>query len=536
MPKKKNLLSEEKKIILDGVSTGVIDSKDLWKYTVALTDFAVPYRAICEDHTSPWHLFCDTYFQKYQVAVAMGPRGGGKTHLVSRVIATMLTTIPSIEIACVAAIQKQADRCSNYVQKWISNPVISDLNMVIRPNQREKELSNGARYDQLVGTMTGSNSPHPQKLFIDEVDLMNLMVLEELKMVPMSSMGIVAQTLYISSRKSGFGPMQKLIDNADELGAKIYAWCWKEVSEPCPDWRSGTKKTMYEGIDPETKNPIVFEAFDKCNKCPLLYECRGDIKNSTGWIPIDDTIREYNILDKDTWLAQKCCRKPRSGIGILSEFRVDDNVDNVDYDPDRPIDLVWDWGTTAHTVCLFVQEDIEDQRNIVKIPFEYRATRSAPVRQHGEAVREICKTYGIIPRKILSDSAAVQQILDLKDLDYNFYSQIRGVPKRQIEETIPLLKRLLRRVDDSPGLKIDANCNGLIKELLGWERDYKTGKPKDRNCDGIDALRYWCMDREQTPDVSIVILGDEDDSSNPKDYGIPDRFVDTGRDYDYLND
>lgn len=539
MSKKNIILPDEEEIILNALHNGIHSDEELWSFNVALTDHIIPYRSICEEegHVSPWHLFSDTFFQRYQVGAAIGPRGGGKTDLVSRVIAQMMIAYPGIELACVAAVQRQADRCSGYVQKWLSNRIINKLGLLTKLNQREKHLSNGSKYDQLVGTVAGSNSPHPNILFCDEVDLMNPAALEELKMVPMTSCGIKAQMLQISSRKSAMGPMQKLIDDAANIGTKTYIWCWKEVSEPCPDWRSGTKTTIYEGIHPHTKQPILFEAFDKCSKCPLLWECRGDIKKSTGWIPIDDAIREFKTTDTDTWRNQKCCVKPRTGVGIYVEFSIDDHVDEVPYDPDRPTDLVWDWGTGgADTVCLFIQEDPLNPNNYVHIPFEYRDVKGAPTRTHAEIVRDICKTYGIIPRRILSDSAAVQQILDIKDFDANFYGQVRPVPKQAIDETIPLVKRLLRKVTGDIGLKIDASCTGTIKEFMNWERDQRTGKPKDKNCDGLDALRYWCMDRAQVGEVGIIILGEDDnDSSNhPSEYGLPDNFK--SREYDYLND
>lgn len=526
----------QEEILLQGIHEGIDTEEDLWKFNLALTGHGIPYRPICTNinddinlpHTTPWRLFADTYFQRYQAAVVIGPRGGGKTDLVSKILAVLMFTKPAVEVSCVAAIERQAAKCSKYMNRWLSNEYIDEY--VVKHNKRERELVNGSNYEQLIGTMSGSNSPHPNFLAIDEVDLMLSAVLEELKMVPVSSDVLRAMTLYISSRKFPLGIMDRMYRNADQRGMKKYIWCWKEISEPCSDARSGTRKKIYEGIDPDTKQPIMFEAYDGCEKCPLLFECRGDVKKSTGWFPLEDTINRYKNLVRDTWRNQVCCLPPRVGTGILDIFSMDDNVDEVHYDENRPIDLVWDWGAGgADTVCIFIQENPEDQRDIVKIPHVYRASKALPVRIHGETVRDLCLSGGFIPRQILSDSAAVQEILDLQDFDPNFYGFVKPAKKIQIEESIPLLKRLIRKFDGSPGLVIDSSCTRSINEMLGWSRDDKTGRPSDKNIDFIDALRYWTIERSLHTSVGVMVLDEEGDDNN----WMPDRFVVRNGDYDF---
>ncbi len=335
---------------------------DLYRLAVALSGVHIPYQPVCRDHQTPFdYLSAMVIDNTGDDVLVTACRGGGKTWTTSLANAIDLNFLPGVEIASVGAIDKQAKRCYKYTKELLEFPVISDRirrSVMEMTEVRDPAWERSSTYEQLVGTLNGVNSPHPQKLRCDEVDLMSWDILKELMMVPQSKNGIRAAMSMVSSIKFADGNMAHLADDVD-MNLKKITWCYKEVSEPCTVERRGHRRADYVVNDIENPDKkIKVSAYNKCGKCPLLPTCRGDLVYATGWILIDDSIKEFMKLDRDTWLSQKECRRPTKRAMIYPDWWDDAPHVITDFQPpeDKGIYFrAWDHtgGGDSPTVCGF---------------------------------------------------------------------------------------------------------------------------------------------------------------------------------------
>lgn len=153
-------------------------------------------------------------------------------------------------------------------------------------------------------------------------------------------------TMGISVRKSGHGLVQKEIDSAPEKGVKVFHWNLIDITEKCPDSRSGKKKTnfyvkrgtlqsitedRYKSLAPgERQDYDMYEGRENClTNCRMFGACRGRLKNqqskSTALKSIDYTEGKFTeSADEQMMIAQFLCEKPPA-TGLIY----------LDYDPER---------------------------------------------------------------------------------------------------------------------------------------------------------------------------------------------------------
>jgi hypothetical protein len=311
---------------------------DLYRLAKAIGGVNIPFQPVCHDHQTPFdYLAAMCLDQTGRDVLVTASRGGGKTWTTALANAIDLNFRPGVEIASVGAIDKQAKRCYRYTKDLLAFPLTAER--VVRSVMEMTEVKDPgsksvSRYEQLIGTLNGANSPHPQKLRCDEIDLMDWEVLKELMMVPQSKNGILSSMSMISSIKFADGNMATLADHSEEMGLINLTWCYKEVSEPCAIERRGSRGKWYTVQDLEKPDrQYRVKAWENCGSCPILPSCRGDLAYSTGWILIEDTIKEFIKLDLDTWLAQKECRRPSKKAQVYPEWWDGDPHVIPDFDP-----------------------------------------------------------------------------------------------------------------------------------------------------------------------------------------------------------
>ena len=473
---------------------GIATRDDLYRVAFGLTGVKIPFQPVCQDHQTPFDYLAASYFESGNDLLVSGPRGGGKTWTTAVANAADLVWKPKIEIASVGAIDKQAKRCYRYTTQILAYPAIAD--MMVRSVMEMTEMNHGATYEQLVGTINGVNSPHPQKVRADEVDLMGSEVLEELQMVAQGKNGIPSTTSMISSIKFADGNMSRMIDNVGEMGLTALTWCYKEVSEPCGIERRGKKRKWYIVKDMDNpKREYRTKAWGRCGECVLLHSCRGDLAFSTGWIPIVDTIKEFKKLDPDTWQSQKECRQVTKKAQFYPEWF--DGAPHVIPDFSPPVGegiyfRSWDHGASSLTVCQFWWISPEwnyylfDEYVGANLLFEEHA-RSVVTRWDRDFVRDY------------SDPAAAQEAheyANLKDARYRVHMTKAFNPR----ESGVRIVRGLEKVDPVSGKPqkfVCKRCHNYRGEKKGYRRKIMNGvvtddvDPSCRNKDhSMDTERY----------------------------------------------
>ena len=282
-------------------------------------------------------------------------------------------------------------------------------------------------------------SPHPQKARIDEVELMDWEVLQEGLSMSISrddGLGnensvIMGQNTFLSTRKYDSGTFQRLLDQADESGMKVFCWCIYEVLEKCTR---------------ECEND------EKYGTCPILDKCKGMAKYCVGYYKIDDWIDKARMLGKDVLDAQWFNLKP-SREAVVYGDRWDKNVhiithpetDWEDWVPDSDrlaVVSAIDFGSSPGHPFVYQKawvdysdifraiEEADEESKIIYILtfyvfFEYRSG-AATMAQHADIIKT-SPSYND-DEIIFADPSAKQSRLDLENLyGVNTYGAINAV-------------------------------------------------------------------------------------------------------------
>jgi hypothetical protein len=138
----------------------------------------------------------------------------------------------AVEIVSAGAVQDQADRGYEYlIGIFTKEPLLFSL--MASYNKEEMTLENGARILLTCATFAGLNGPHPNKVRLDEIELIHPNILNEGFSMSQEQRGYRAQDTLTSTRKVASGTVQKLLDEAKDRNISVYNWCVWEVLEPC---------------------------------------------------------------------------------------------------------------------------------------------------------------------------------------------------------------------------------------------------------------------------------------------------------------
>jgi hypothetical protein len=325
--------------------------EELHAYIELYYGYRVPRVAVCPGHCAPFDAMTDLFFLRHPShdAVWVGGRLTGKT-LDFAITEHAMMRFFGDEIANIGSVEAQAKKCYSYIEKFATLPhFLPDL--VKRPLMSETILKNGGRVEVLPGTKKRVNSPHPRLAMWDEVDQIDPAVLQEGISMPQRMNGRAPQAVFTSSLKYAYGPMVQIMEGAAERAIRKHVWCVFEVIERCELARH--------------------QDGEGCKECPLAPECLdsetlpdgtisllpgpGKAARADGFMPIDDVIKKYRGLDKDTWDSQ--WRSKRPSVRGLVYPQWDDNVHIIDYDwnPTLPVYAGIDFGYTNPSAVVYLQ-------------------------------------------------------------------------------------------------------------------------------------------------------------------------------------
>lgn len=323
---------------------------ELWDYIRLYMGTRIPRVAVCPGHQAPFTSVADLFFLRFpeENALLVGGRGSGKT-LNFALVEVLLMKFFADTIANVGAVEEQAKKCYSYIQRVNRSPRFEKL---VKSSMLSKTVyDNGAEIEILPGTMNRVNSPHPRIACLDEIDLMPWAVMQEALSMPVRTNGRPPQTVYTSSLKKRYGPMVRLMEEADERAIRTYTFCVFEVIENCP--------------------PERHQQGEGCMVCPLAKECLdqqvrvdgtieympgpGRASRAEGFMRIDDVIKTYRSLDTDTWDSQWRCKKPSAKNLIYPQFDETIHVIEYEWNPNLPVYAGYDFGYTNPSVGIYLQ-------------------------------------------------------------------------------------------------------------------------------------------------------------------------------------
>lgn len=484
----------------------IYDTKDkelLWAFIKDFFGLKIPRKAVCEDHDAPFDFVADIFFNSVRDAVAVANRTGGKTTDFAIVDALNWYHWPNCEIATVGAIEEQAKKCYTYFQDWVTHVDIFKQNLV-DSLMRETTGKNGSLVQILTGTISGVNSPHPQKAFLDEVELMQWNIIQEAFSMAKSKGEIKGQTIITSTRKYAFGPMERLLSEADERGFSTYKWCVRETIEP-----HGEDDVIHR----PKKGDILLKNTELYEDLERYYDEDGNFP-SDGFLTLDDVYYHNKKLDRETWVSQWLCEKPMATALVYPQFKDRVHIKEQRVVTSKKLVLSEDIGfAEGHAdVVGFWQEHLGGDRLIDSIWVEGKTDDEVI-----DLVEDKIIEMGFVPDRYLKekDNRRIQNYLNKaveawycppeaqssialrKKRGYKvLYMDDRD--KTRLEYGIPIVRSKLEERDangECP-FQIDPSCSQTIQEMKIYSNKIRKDgtildEPAKKNDNGPDMIRYY---------------------------------------------
>lgn len=480
----------------------------LWFYLKAFFNFETPHRSCCKDHHTPFHMIWFLHNRVYPEFAVLGSRASYKT--LGLAIAETLDIIHNdTSVVHIGAIEKQANRGYSYVKKFLF-PTFED--MVVDSLMSRTTINNGNHLEIIPCTMNQVNGPHESRVNFDEVELANPMAYQDAKGIPVTNYknGQPPSICYTSTRKFAAGLFGKEIERLRKVGKPVITFCYKDVSQRCPDSRSGKRPIdVYIDINkfewnlrPVTGDMKPYRVWDKCPQCSLLPTCRGDLKNSHGLTPIEDLKIRFEASTPDFWIAQGECRKPvRRGMMIYNYSKMCEQKINWNkfltpygkFDRSRYFMVAgkdFNYCPDATLLCV-----IDRQTDDIYIIKEFRMEMKTMPTICGEILDWCSKNPFGMPEDIQCDKSEPGLIATMRS---SGLQMAQAVDESDVEGGVDLINFLCNPRIRAPMIHIDP----VLAPTLCWEMsegykrkiDSKTGEPGQdpdaKNNHFVDCLRY----------------------------------------------
>lgn len=494
--------------------------EELLHYVRVFYKFDIPYIPYCNGHVTPFHMLKAIWFEENDSMVCIGCRDGYKT-LTMGISESMELVHKGVGIVHIGAIEEQARKCYSYVSKYNTEEFACAVTSSL---MSRTVMHNGGTLQIIPCTMSRVNSPHEPKVRFDELELADPTAYADAKGIPASdAKGNAPSVVYTTTRKFAFGLAQNEIDNAKRLGLPVLMWCYLDITERCPDSRSGTKpvevwinRTTFnwstlapkEAIAQANSNRMVagketdtwvkFTVFDKCLECPILPTCCGRLKGANGCKPIKDIIVKFRSISVDFWKAQMECRKPsRKGL-VLYAF--DPEIHCAEFEiPRNWRALGWkmyigkDFNYTPQaTVLIFVAPGM-------MYIYDEIHMEQASVEENCQLIKRLWIDRFGRPEAVICDPSRPDSI---KTMQAHGIDEARPAVKSLVEDGVDLLNTLFNPVTLVSGGAVQPlvivhpkNCQHTVWEMSeGYRRVIdKSGNPTTidaKNNHYSDGVRY----------------------------------------------
>ena len=192
----------------------------------------LPNTCVCQGHVSPWSVFCEAYFAKHHVIVLKGSRGfAGKTWMLALLALVEATTLRAT-VSILGGSGGQSRRVQRAMDRFWSHPN-APLHLVDgEPGVMRTKFRGGHDIEALTASQTSVRGVHGQRLRIDEADEMDLRIFDAASGQTMSSDGVAAQTLIVSTHQHPDGTFSEILKRAADRQWAVREFCYRETLEP----------------------------------------------------------------------------------------------------------------------------------------------------------------------------------------------------------------------------------------------------------------------------------------------------------------
>ena len=467
--------------------------KQLWSFIGQTLGVWLPARAVTPGHSCPFDFVADAYFNPGKDVAAWANRRGGKT-LAASILAALEYRFGRgpIQGRVLAGSEDQAKALYGYWSQWCWKLLADLLNGP--PRELRTRLLNGD-FEILAASEKKVRGPGIQRLYWDEVDEIDPVILAASVGTLNSLKGVPARTVTTSTWHRAHGPMGELVASAARRGIAVHKWNIWECIQACP--------------------PERHEHGRGCRDCPLGPACLGKARQVRpgaevgiagaarhGLLAIDDVIRQYRQWSTDQWLSEAECQRPvQSGLVYPKFDRLRHVVADLDIREDLPTYRAIDWGLNDF-VCLWVQLDKHERVYVVDELWTHDTTVAhvAKVIKDRHPGVHVEATYCDPAGRNRNDQTGYSDVGVFKDCGIPCsYSHSRAMC--EVHNGINMIRGALDPAVGPPRLKIAGRCEGLIRAFESYRCRAENGQyvddpVKPQPCDHpMDALRYYFVNR-----------------------------------------
>ena len=337
---------------------------------VNLTDTTIDENSTSNALEMVWSVYHAMYtgdVTKLHHVVAVA-RGGAKTLGVMCIEILAMLHFGRNVVHC-AAEEHQSKTALGYFDKMIMDNKLIQSHIGVS-NKRTRRLINlpktkhrpttSCELQVVIATLSGVNGKRGQLIVCDELDLVKPAVLSELAYIQVPHFGLPAISVFLSSRQSASGPIQKKVDLAADPRNNItlHTWSMIDLMKKCPTeihkpeeprhkryinnyTLAMIDEVNYDGLTPASQSEYSeHNLYSGCVKCPIVSVCRGRAVKQTSTNQYLRSIVDVSSLvqqagDPSSIMARVMNLKPESSGLVYSFFERRKHF--------RPIEEVWEF-------------------------------------------------------------------------------------------------------------------------------------------------------------------------------------------------
>ena len=369
--------------------------EDLWDLLHHGLGLRLCKESRCLDHQSPFQFIADVFFERTSRAIGFANRAGGKTFNLALLSALFAVFKPGCSVTSAGATREQAGRCYEEFKQFMSGAFSAIPGEFLASHSR---LLNQSTVKIITSTEKGLRSPHPNKFWLDEVELVSWSLLQTARSMTQSSPGIRATDVFTSTRQSDIGTMQRLLDEADKFTWNVYRWCIFEACERCSFECTKLNAPVVKGRTDGFAAEMADVPRDASGLCWAHARCQGRVRQSDGHYPLGDFISKATTLDDDTWAWEWACTTWANPLGVYSH-ELDAATHAMNWErflalyqlPQIPREWRWfsaiDFGASPGHPFVFLQCFITPWDEL-HVFHEYRSTGERVLSDHAEAIKQ----------------------------------------------------------------------------------------------------------------------------------------------------
>lgn len=396
-------------------------------------------------------LFDDLYSLRVRKAVALAPRGGGKTYGAA-VLATALFLFKNFDVGIVAGSETQALTLYSYITDWLERPeaeafvTIEKLTSTYLVSARKNRIVARTASPKSIRGLHLGRKVRGALLILDEEAEAEPDVVRAARFIVRTAAPplILRQSTYHRIT----GSFADLVENHKSQGYTSYKWDSFDIAKACP----------YE-----------------CENCPEPEfrdkYCKGKAKHSQGWVSIDEILTEWRDTNRETFEVEVMGMRPASAGLVIQPGDLERAVDLGERAFPEEFDYSWcciDWGFAGMTAIVIV--GMAGERVFVR--------HTEMFTRHGIDVivaklKELRGTLGF--REVYADASHPFENDRLRDEGFAVWGERKekgpstlGVPFVKFkEEGVAILSYLFEK----NRIGVRAKEHALLQQFRSWRRD-----------------------------------------------------------------